>query len=307
MAIIVSQQAALTWSPGAAPEARSPFCNKAGCIIRDCQLGVRGAVASSPEIFRPAGQQQTRLAAIDQTSRRAYPELEFGGFTRIDGTVAFAIRVQALLGSSKVVIDLGCGRGARCEDPCALRVQLQDLRGPARHVIGLDQDVAAAVNPYVDEFRVIEDGRSWPLGAGEADFVFCDYVLEHVRDTATFFGELARILRPGGYACFRTPNRWGYPALTAQLIPSRWHAKATCYAQRDRRAVDVFPTFYRCNTRSRLKRLLHENGFDACVYANEAEPGYLAFSAPLFRLGTYVHALLPPALKSTLLAFARRR
>ena len=270
-------------------------------------LGERGAVASSPEVFRPAERQQSRLAAIEQASRRAYPELEFGGFTRIDGTVAFAIRVQALLGSSKVVIDLGCGRGWRSEDPCALRVQLQDLRGPARCVIGLDQDSSASVNPFIDEFRIITDGRSWPLATGEADFVYCDSVLEHVRDTATFFAELARILHPGGYACFRTPNRWGYPALAAQLIPSRWHAKTVSYAQRDREACDVFPTFYRCNTRSRLKRLLHENGFDACVYANEAEPGYLAFSAALFRLGTYVHALLPPALKSTLLAFARRR
>lgn len=160
-------------------------------------------MASSPEMFRPAERQQGRFAAIDQTSRRAYPELEFGGFTRIDGTVAFAIRVHALLGSSKVVIDLGCGRGARCEDPCELRVQLQDLRGPARRVIGLDQDSSAAVNPYIDEFRLIEDGRSWPLSTGEADFVYCDYVLEHVRDTATFFRELARILRPGGYGCFR--------------------------------------------------------------------------------------------------------
>jgi SAM-dependent methyltransferase len=270
-------------------------------------LGERGAVASSPEVFRAAGRQQSRLAAIDQASRRAYPELEFGGFTRIDGTVAFAIRVQALLGLSKVVVDLGCGRGWRSEDPCALRVQLQDLRGPARRVIGLDQDSSAAVNPFINEFRIITEGRSWPLATGEADFVYCDSVLEHVRDTATFFAELARILHPGGYACFRTPNRWGYPALAAQLIPSRWHAKTTSYVQRDREACDVFPTFYRCNTRLRLKRLLHENGFDACVYANEAEPGYLAFSAAVFRLGTYVHALLPPALKSTLFAFARRR
>ena len=264
-------------------------------------------MASSPEILRSGEQEQRRLAAIDQTSRRAYPELEFGGFTRIDGTVAFAIRVQALLGTSKTVIDLGCGRGARSEDPCALRVQLQDLRGPARRVIGLDQDASAAVNPYIDEFRVIENGNSWPVGTSEADFVYCDHVLEHVRDTTTFFAELARIVRSGGYACFRTPNRWGYPALAAQLIPSRLHAKATSYAQRRRLACDVFPTYYRCNTRAHLKCLLHENGFDACVYANEAEPGYLAFSAALFRLGTYVHTLLPPALKTTLLAFARRR
>src|SRR5438093_943558 len=40
-----------------------------------------------------------------------YPESRFGGFTGVDGTLAFYIRVNSLIDSSSVVLDVGCGRG----------------------------------------------------------------------------------------------------------------------------------------------------------------------------------------------------
>ena len=43
---------------------------------------------------------------------RFYPESRFGGYSDIDGTVTFYGRVQALLQSDMVVLDVGCGRGA---------------------------------------------------------------------------------------------------------------------------------------------------------------------------------------------------
>lgn len=40
-----------------------------------------------------------------------YPESRFGGFTDVDGTVAFYTRVQSLVEAGSVVLDVGCGRG----------------------------------------------------------------------------------------------------------------------------------------------------------------------------------------------------
>lgn len=46
---------------------------------------------------------------------RFYPEARFGGFTDIDGTIAFFNRVNSLIETSSVVLDVGCGRGAYAE------------------------------------------------------------------------------------------------------------------------------------------------------------------------------------------------
>lgn len=40
-----------------------------------------------------------------------YPETKFGGFTNIDGTIAFYTRAKSLLEQSFVVLDIGCGTG----------------------------------------------------------------------------------------------------------------------------------------------------------------------------------------------------
>jgi hypothetical protein len=45
------------------------------------------------------------------------PESRFSGFTDIDGTVAFYLRVNALATSKDVVLDLDCGQGTYANDP----------------------------------------------------------------------------------------------------------------------------------------------------------------------------------------------
>src|SRR5688572_14104690 len=91
-----------------------------------------------------------------------YQESKLGGFTDIDGTIAFYLRINALLTSSSVVLDVGCGRGAHAEDPVATRRDLRILKGKAKRVIGIDMDPAAVHNPYLDEFRRIET-PAWPV------------------------------------------------------------------------------------------------------------------------------------------------
>jgi ubiquinone/menaquinone biosynthesis C-methylase UbiE len=246
------------------------------------------------------------LAAHKALLQATYPEHRFGGFSRFDGTVHFASRVQALLGPDDVVLDVGCGRGKRVDDPCAFRRGLQDFRGQNRRVIGIDVDERAHANPFIDEFRLIADVQRWPVDDASVNLLYADYVLEHVEDPAMFFAEADRVLNPGGLLCFRTPNAWSYIALISRLTPNRHHAKVLSVAYQKQAGRDVFPTVYRCNSRRHLRRLLRQQGWTCAVYSVESEPNYLTFSPLVFRIGAAVHRLIPPPWRSTILAFAQK-
>jgi SAM-dependent methyltransferase len=235
-----------------------------------------------------------------------YPECEFGGYSRVDGTVAFFTRVQSLARPEMVVLDVGCGRGAVADrlerDPWE---KCRILKGFCRKVIGIDVSDAGRQNPLIDEFRRIEGDR-WPVDTGSIDLLVSDAVLEHLPRPDEFFAECRRVVKPGGFACFRTPNRWGYPYIAAAIIPNRFHAKVLGFVQPGRKEKDVFPTVYRANTIRALRRLLKTHQFEGCVYRHIAEPSYLGFSRWTFAIGVYLHRWLPSILWPGLYVFARR-
>jgi ubiquinone/menaquinone biosynthesis C-methylase UbiE len=235
-----------------------------------------------------------------------YPETRFFGFTRCDGTTYFLLRVQALLRPDDVVLDVGCGRGQRRDDSCEFRRQIQYLGNDRRKIIGIDVDPSAAANPFIHEFRLLEDTSHWPIADSSIDVVYSDYVLEHVADPDAFFGEANRILKPGGYICLRTPNFFNYGAMMSWLIPNRLHAKLLAQTNPDCKSYDVFPTLYRCNSRRKIRKVMAKHAFEAVVYSIEGEPGYLTFFSLAYRLAAIVNPYLPSAFKSNLLAFGRK-
>jgi SAM-dependent methyltransferase len=235
-----------------------------------------------------------------------YPESEFGGYSRVDGTVAFFQRVQSLAKPDMIVLDVGCGRGRvvdRLErDPWE---KCRILKGVCRKVIGIDVSDAGRHNVLIDEFRRIEGDR-WPVESASIDLLVSDAVLEHVPDPDKFFSECRRVVKPGGVVCLRTPNRWSYFAIAAAIIPNRWHAKVIGMVQPGRQEKDVFPTYYRANTVRALRRLLRNHQFQGCVYRHIAEPSYLGFSRWSFAFGVYLHRWLPEPFWPALYVFARR-
>ena len=238
---------------------------------------------------------------------RFHPEVRFGGFTDIDGTVRFYVRVQELLSPDAVAIDVGCGRGTQADDPLRVRRDLRILRGKCRRVIGLDVDPAASENPYVDEFRLIEENGDWPVESGSVDLVLADFVLEHVADPVRFVAQSASALRPGGMFCLRTINAWSYVGLASRMTPERLHHRLLRRVQPKRSSADVFPTVYRCNNVPQLRRLLAANGFDAVVYGADAEPAYLGVTGLTYRIGILYGQLAPSWLSVGIFAWARRR
>jgi SAM-dependent methyltransferase len=236
---------------------------------------------------------------------RFYPESRFGGFTRLDGTLAFYSRVQALARPDSVVVDFGCGRGAYAGDSLPLRRDLRIFKGKVRQVIGLDASPSGAENPFLDEFHRLE-GERWPLGDAVAGLVVCDNVLEHLPDPDAFFAEARRVLEPGGSLCLRTPNRWNYVALLSRLVPNRSHTQVLAKAKPWLADQDVFPTFYRCNTLPAVRRALARHGFDAVVYGYEAEPSYLSFSTAAYALGVLHQRLAPGIFRAAIFAYGKK-
>jgi len=234
-----------------------------------------------------------------------YPESRFGGFSDIDGTMAFYSRVNGLINPEYVVVDVGCGRGKCGDDPVAIRRNLRILKGKCQKVIGIDVDETAQTNPYIDEFFLVENGN-WPIGDDTVDLCICDSVLEHISDATKFFLESQRVLKPGGFFCARTPNVCSFFGLASILIPNRWHKRVLELVQKKRKGEDIFPTLYRCNTTGKLKKILTDNGFDFCIYGYEAEPAYANFSRILYCLMALSRRFIPNSLKSTLFIFAQK-
>ena len=233
-----------------------------------------------------------------------FPEACFGGFSRLDGTLAFYARVQALLKPDITAVDFGCGRGAYQDDPVPMRRQMRVLKGKVARVIGIDVSRAGEQNPFLDEFRMLEDDR-WPLSDASVGLVVSDQVLEHLPDPPAFFAEARRVLVPGGMLCLRTPNRWSYVALASRLVPDRAHTQVLARVKGPIGEQDVFPTLYRCNTIPAIRKALSENSFQHAVYGYAPEPSYLAFSSITYRLGLWYGQLAPEWFKPVIFAFAQ--
>jgi len=245
------------------------------------------------------------MAETDAYKTSFYPESRFGGFTDVDGTIAFYSRINALIQPSFVVVDFGCGRGAHAEDEVSFRRELRRLKGKVSRVIGLDVDNAGHENPTVDEFRPLSPDAPWPVEDHCVDLVVCDSVMEHLPDPDSFFKQVKRVLVPGGFVCVRTPNAFSYVGIASRLVPNKYHDRVLAKAQLGRKEEDVFPTLYRCNTTRALRKQFRRHGFEGVVYGHEAEPSYLYFSKIAYAIGVLHQKVAPAFLRPSIFAFGQ--
>jgi SAM-dependent methyltransferase len=222
----------------------------------------------------------------------------------LDSAHVFMVSAQAVAARSRVVTEVGCGRGVLVE-PDAPGGPWQDLRGDGRTVIGIDIEDTGAQNPVIDEFRLIREGR-WPLADGSVDLAVSDFVLEHVTDPEAFVGELSRVLRPGGVFIARTISRHSLLAAAARLVPNDHHAKALERLQPGREERDVFRTAYRMNARRDLARLF-DGDFELALARRTGLEQYCKPWPRLRRGVAQVERHLPTSMWMALVVFARRR
>jgi ubiquinone/menaquinone biosynthesis C-methylase UbiE len=175
------------------------------------------------------------------------PGLENSQFT-------YARSLRRALSRSERWLDVGCGHAIF---PDWVGVPWRDLGGAT--AVGLDLDRGALEKHHVLRLRVEGDGERLPFGDAAFDLVTANMVLEHVRQPASLFDEVARVLTPGGHFLVHTPNARGYTTMLTRLIPRRLRAPLA-YLLQGRLPDDVYPTYYRANRPSALRRLAANAG-----------------------------------------------
>jgi SAM-dependent methyltransferase len=172
------------------------------------------------------------------------------------------------------VLDLGAGSGY---------VEQMNFRGAVGRVCGLDPSPFVLANPHLDEAK-IGFGEAVPWPEGTFDAVFADNVLEHLPDPEPVFREVFRVLKPGGCFLVKTPNRFHYVTMIAQLVPTSFHKFFN--RLRGRNEAHTFKTYYGVNSRNAIAKLAKKCGFELNVLQRiEGRPEYLRFSVPSYYVG----------------------
>jgi len=150
-------------------------------------------------------------------------------------------------------------------------------------VTGLDVDPAVLSNEFCARAKVF-DGLGIPYPEHSFDACVSNWVLEHVESPEAHFREVARVLRPGGVYCFRTPNLYHYVTLGSKMTAHSIHlALANKLRGMAPEAHDPYPTYYRANTTRRLEDLVQKSGLRIDLLSlMEPEPSYGRIHAALF-------------------------
>ena len=174
----------------------------------------------------------------------------------------------------EVCLEIGPGPGGKTS---------AHLANCFRAVDGLDIDAAIRENVSLRNAYVY-DGNHFPLPDAAWDYAVSDYVLEHVSNPVLLLRELFRVLKPGGWFCFRTPNLLHYASMVAWLTPHSVHRAVSHRLRRmPEGSHEVYPTHFRMNTVSRLRHLAASAGFSVVqLYTVEKEPSYGMASRLLF-------------------------
>jgi SAM-dependent methyltransferase len=241
------------------------------------------------------------------TLARLYPEVNAGGYSRMDGSVDFYTRINALVTPDSRVLDFGAGRGWWAVETVApFQRQIRMLKGRVKQVVGTDVDPAVKTNPSLDEAHVVDLGAPLPFDDNSFDLVMADFVLEHINaeDAQDVANDIMRVLKPGGWFAARTPYKWGFVGIGARLIPNRRHVSLLKRLQPDRQAEDVFPVRYQMNTRKDLSRYFA--GHHVYVYGQISEPQYAGRSVLAWRIAAFIERLLPYRMAAALMVFVQK-
>jgi ubiquinone/menaquinone biosynthesis C-methylase UbiE len=164
-----------------------------------------------------------------QELRERYYQPQFRGmYDRFSDVIHEYVR------QGDVMLDAGCGSGR------VFQYHFDDTQRP-RLIVGVDVTNEPRTNGNIDA-AARADLAHLPFHDRTFDIAISSHVAEHLVEPERVFGELSRVLKPGGRLLILTPNRWHYVTVSSALMPHAFHLRYNQWRGID--AHDIFPTRY---------------------------------------------------------------
>ena len=166
-------------------------------------------------------------------------------------------------------LDLGCGHHVL---PVWRLEQEKVLLSKVKLIVGIDYDYLSLTKHITIKNKVRGSITKLPFADNTFNLVTSNMVFEHLDSPQIQLKEVSRVLCKDGRLIFHTPNKLGYSTLLARMIPEIF-TKKLVYILQSREEEDVFSTYYRINSPSKIKKLSNSSGFNnskikmICSYA----------------------------------------
>lgn len=208
----------------------------------------------------------------------------FGYFTPDE---CYEALLHRLISSDTEWLDVGCGHGLFPSN----KPLSEMLSTRCRLLVGVDP------SPNIDNNKLVHEKAKCTIEQYRTDRQFdvisLRMVAEHIPDPEAAIAAFTRLTKLNGRVVIYTVSRWALSSLVAAASPMAFHhfAKRILWGTKPE---DTFPTVYRMNTRSRLRRLFESGGFqeEEFLFLDDCR------SLAKWRLGTAVELSVWRALRS---------
>lgn len=164
----------------------------------------------------------------------------------------------------KFLLNVGCGS----------KSVLLPLYPKFSQVLGLDVDEKALARHSGLTERLVGPVENIPLPESSVDIVVAEWVLEHLTNPNQTFTEISRVLKPGGFFLFLTPNLYSPVIMGGKILKSLCGEKMVSqlvFFLTRRTADETFCHHYLVNTRRQLRNL--GQSVDLVLVKLELAPG----------------------------------
>jgi SAM-dependent methyltransferase len=186
----------------------------------------------------------------------------------------YARTVTARLTTTTRWLDLGCGHQLWPD-----WIPVTDAVRAVPFFVGLDPDISNLQMNTLIPHRVA--GLTLPFRDATFDLVTSNMVFEHLEYPEAVLQDIRRVLAPDGVCILHTVNSRYWQLALARLFP-QFLKNVLVYVSENRRAADVYPTFYRINNEASVRELSKRTGFSVAqvTMLNTSSTGRIVLLGP---------------------------
>lgn len=193
------------------------------------------------------------MPTYDEVIQRIIPEIEFH-------QNRYARGLADLVQTGCRWLDIGAGTKLHHG---WIGTRADDLAKRAGMLVGCDMVETHLLRNASLDAAAVADAMQLPFRDGAFDLVTANMVLEHLEDPEQVFAEITRVMAPGAFFAFVTPNLDNPVVRVASIALSKPVRKRLAHFTDGRDEEHIFDTFYRANSRSAIERLCADHSLVA--------------------------------------------